>query len=314
MNLALTSTTILLSTCLAWTSLPIYASLNGSSSQVAFEHCDYKKAIQTYREWLTSADKENIAALKVKLAITLYKDQEHEQSFSMFLEALEETLNHASSQITPEEQNLYTEGLELYLHRHGMTSWEIAAKIRQNYAETIKQHPDYHLLGFLVAAAYANLEQFEQFFELFYHSYRYFPNHYMAYKTKAVLHAKLLERARSAAEREKQRLEIFNNLSSAVKLNPQDTTLYKMIIAAASDERKEKIVNAYLNKMMDEDIIVPRSDIIFYVEQAVKSKQADLAQSFINKVRIWYPTSRIIDHAQQYIRSQMFQEKGLKNE
>lgn len=294
--------------------LQAYGTPTYSEARVAFENCEYKKAIDAYQELLKSADKESVSPLKVKLASAFYKDQDQEKAFTVFLEALETAVLSAQSpsQITQEEQNLYKQGLEIYLHHNGMTSWEVAGKIRENYAETIRNHPDYHVLGYLVAASYANLEQFEQFFELFYRSYLHLPEHYMAYKTKAILHAKLLERSRTPVEREKQRLEILSNLSLAAKLNPHDTTLYKMILSITKESDKQNVVNIYLNKIIDDGIIIPRTDMMFYVEQAVKSKQLDLAQSFLNKARVWYPASRTIDQAQQYIYAQKFQEKGKK--
>lgn len=226
------------------------------------------------------------------------KNQEQEKAFQTFLTSLENT---NSNQTTPtqEDQQLYDQALPLYLDHTDIEKNSL--KIVQEYAPIIKKHPEYHLLTFLVAASAANAGAYEQFFDLFHPAYRAHPDHFLAYKTLAVIHIRLFERARTPEERERQRQKILDNIAKAIDRYPSDSSLYKMQIGFADGPQKAQIVSDSLNKILSGNIIVPRVDIPLYVQKAVETKQYDLAQKFIDKAHEWYKVSRLITGAQEYL-------------
>lgn len=86
--------------------------------------------------------------------------------------------------------------------------------------------------------------------------------------------------------------------------SPQDHSLYKMLIAFAPVAQKSEVVKVSLKKNVDENIVIPRTDVGFYVDEAVNVQQFDSAQQLINKAREWYRFSRIINAAQECLDQQ----------
>lgn len=265
------------------------------------EDGDIKKAITTFEQQIEHAPRQERAVLKGKLAIIYYRDQEHERAFQVFLDALDDVIHDKQHQATSDEARLYSEALELYLEHGTASAQSTATKILQRYAPILDQEENYHLLRYILAAAYANLGRFEDFFDHFFTSYSFYPEHYMAKKTRAVLHIKLYERARTSLEREYQRNKILSHVLSAIEKYPQDHSLYKLMVAFSSEEDKKTYVNTYLNKIVENNIIIPRSEIPFYVQQCVETRQKELARRFIIKAREWYQYSRAIDIAERML-------------
>ncbi len=261
----------------------------------------YKERIAQQIELLAHAPSEQQSELQRDLAIFYYKDQDHEKAFKLYLDALEMVRPMSAPMISQEEELLYNNALQTYLDNQTKAASVIAENIRQQYASVLVARPDYYRLGYIIAAADANLEMFEEFFQQFYQSYCMLPQHYLAYKTKAILHAKLFARARTPIDREMQRQAVLDNLTQAIQQYPADVGLYKALFATVSDDKRPAIVNVYLNKIIDENIIIPRSDIAFYVRQALDAKQVELARRFVNRGRQWHQNSRVIDAAQKHI-------------
>lgn len=268
-------------------------------------HADAEDTKATIAERLSLVQKaspEEAGPLKVKLAIAYYNDQDQEKAFKTYLEALDQTKAIATSDSsTPEDQLIFDKALKIYMDHTPSVAGVSAQKIYKEFAPELTAHPDNYLLGFIVAAAYANLNKFDDFFDTFYHSYRVYPDHWLAYKTKAVLHIKLLERARTAQEREAQKKMILANTLKAIDKNPHDTSLYKLMMAYSPEEEKEKMITTYLNKIINNNIVIPRTEIAFYVQQAVSVRQYDLAQRIIDKGHEWYQYSQMLNAAQQYL-------------
>lgn len=259
----------------------------------------YKATIASLQESISNASQDQRCELQKQLAILYFKDQSLEKAFSVFMQALDSASSEPAPSISEEEHKLYESALDIYLKHPSLAEARKAAdRIIAEYAPVLKNHPEYYLLGYLLAVAEANLNQFESFFNRFYRSYHYFPQHYMAYKTKTVLHTKLFACARTPKEQEIQRIAILENASVALQKNPKDIALYKMMISFASENNKQHFVITFLNKIIEGDIIIPRADIAFFVQQAIATKQIELAQRFLNKARSWYPQSRVIDAAQ----------------
>ncbi len=207
----------------------------------------------------------------------------------------------AAPPVTPEEQRLYNDALTLYLDQQGPSAHHAAKEIQRDYAPYVEENPDYYLLGLISSLASANLSHFDQFFPRFYASYQRYPNHYLAYKTKAMLNFKLWQRGRIPGEREQYQEQISHNLSEAMARYPKDTSLYKMMITFASEGQKKQVVAACLNNIVRENIIIPREDLLFFVQAGVDTGHRDLAQAFVDAARSWYKRSRAVEQAQQLI-------------
>lgn len=263
---------------------------------------DTKAEIVKIQTQVQKASPDELGPLKVKLAIAYYNDQDQERAFKTYLEALDETKVKASSELpVPQELSITDKALKIYMDQTPASAGVAAQKIYKEFSPELSSHPDDCLLGFIVAAAYANLNKFDEFFDTFYRSYKACPDHWLSLKTKAVLHIKLLERARTDQEREAQKKMILENAIKSADKNPEDTSLYKMMMAYAPEGDKGKIISTYLNKIINNNIVIPRTEIAFYVQQAVSAKQYDLAQRFIDKAHEWYQYSQVLNAAQQYL-------------
>lgn len=266
-----------------------------------------KEWIALHQSQISQLPKEKQGDSKVQLALAYYYDQELEKAFKTYLEALEPIKSQSNYPANIEEKSLYDEALRLYLASNsGSNAEETAKKIRDKYEPIVKSHPNYLHLNFLVAAAYANLGLFDSFFNAFYLSYQKLPSSYMSYRTKAILHIKLYEKARTAQEKEEQKIAIFENVSLAQKAYPQDSSLYKLQIVFSPEKEKLSVVQRALLKIINENISVPRSDILFYVAEALKAKEKPLALQFLNKAKDWYQYSRIITTAQEMIDAEAY--------
>lgn len=238
---------------------------------------------------------------KKDLAILYYKDQNQEKAFEIFLEAINEDIPENAQPPSLEENELFENAINDYLENDEKLQ-NTASSICKKYLLILKKHPDYHQLGYVLAAAYANLEMFPEFFEQFFKSHHHFPNQFFAYKGKAALHAQLYARRRTLEERQIQQEKIIQNLENAVQSFPKDTTLYKMIVVFAPENKKKTLINRYLNKIIEENIIIPRREVVFYVHQAIAVNETPLAKRFLNKSREWHPNSRSLDAAQHFIK------------
>lgn len=260
---------------------------------------NYKKAIIAQKDLITNAEDQQKGRLLKDLALLYLKDQDQEHSFEAFLESLDKASIQKIPEMTNADRKLYEEALAAYLK--GSVPRETAQKMISQFGPKLKENPENHLLGYLVAIAHANLNQFEDFFNLFYREYEFYPDHFLAFKTKAILHIKLMERKRTEKERQLQREIVLKNFKIALEREPNDVTLYKLLITFSSPETKAQQVQQCLNKIIADNIIIPRSDVIFYVQEAVDIGEPALAQRFIDKAREWYQQSRIITASQDYI-------------
>jgi len=263
----------------------------------------YKEAISLQRQFIEE-DHQKRGELLKDLSIIYLKDQNQEYAFETFLESLgAANIQQKTSEANPEDDALYRETLDIYFKHSVGSQREAAEKIVEMLSPKLKQLVKPNPSAFLMALAYANLSAYENFFDLFYTTYLFFPEHYLAYKTKAILHIKLLERKRSESERQFHRQQAILNFECALSLQPKDTTLYKLLITFSSAEAKEECVRQCLNKIIEENIIIPRSDILFYVHEAGSVKNKALAEQFLDKARQWYRESRIISSAENYLQT-----------
>lgn len=268
---------------------------------LALKQGNVKEAEALYQEFLKTGPEEEKGIAEVQLAIAFYKDQEHEKAFQIFLDALNQSKIKQFNKMSDEELEIYNRALKIYLEDSGLTPKETSQKIDLQFSALYKKNPCLHHLGYLLAMGEANLGHYDRFFDIFYQSYLNDPDNFLAYKAKAVLHIKLFERSKTDDQRELERKYILDNATQAIALQANDTSLYRMILGFASEETKATVLSTYLNKIIDENILLSRVDIPYYVEMAIAFEQYDLAQRFLDKARLWYKSSRFIQAAQQHL-------------
>lgn len=263
-----------------------------------------KETISSMLPLLSKVEGAERSALQLKLAIAYVQDQDSETAFSLFLDALEEAPKKPVELLTAEEQRLYESALSYYLSHQGPAAHRAAKTILEDYEPILQQNPNYFLLGLLVASAHANLQQYESFFSLFYTSYQRYPEHFLSYKTQALINHKLWQMGKVPGEREAYRSLIKHNIEQAVHHYPNDPSLYKMLIAFSNEREKPAAVALCLNNIVRDNIIMPREDILFFVQAGVSTKNRELSQKFVDTAKSWYKQSRALTHAQELIDSQ----------
>jgi hypothetical protein len=235
-------------------------------------------------------------------SIVLYKQQQQEKAFQIFIEALALVpLTQVTPKISAEEDEVYQQALKLYLTTKNERLCSGSQELLSRYAPILEAHPEYEQLAFIVAAAYANLGDYAHFFDLFYRAYLQYPNHYLAHKTQAILSIKLFERALPGQEKERWRSKILFHLDQAQQLYPMDISIYRLMILYAPAEQRPTYVADSLKKIIAGDIVIPRLDLEFYVQQALSLNDIELIQSFLDKASEWYHYSRILNAARQQL-------------
>lgn len=270
----------------------------------AIQTGNFKQAIAIEKQDIQQAPQKDKGKLLDRLALLYLKDQDQESAFAAFIESLEQKQTQSAPPNFSDSDPAYKDALAIYMAGQAENPQISAQKLIEKYAQKLKEQKEPSPIGFLVAAAYANLCLYEEFFNFFYDAYASFPNHFLAYKTKALLHVKLMERRRSEPERRLQREAILQNLNAALALEPQDTTLYKLLITFSFPESIKEQIQRCLKKILDGNMIIPRSELQFYVQETVDIKDYDLAQRFLDRAREWYPNSRIVSTAQNYLNAQ----------
>lgn len=269
----------------------------------ALQNGQYKVAIKAYQNLSQSAKDSKKAEYLKQLSIAYYKDQEQGKAFEAFLEALAATPKPDKEAVLGEDEKaLYVEGVKIYLDPKERDPQDLSLKIRDLYAGLWRLHPEYAHLGYLVALAYANLNDFPQFFDVFYRSYAQLPDHYLAHKTKAILHIKLYERKRTVEEKEQERKAILEELQQAKLREPKDTTLYRLQIAFSPEEKKPEVLSNNLNELLNSNMIVPRQDLPFYFDLLLAYGQVNLTEKLLTKAKGWYSYSRTIDAAEELLK------------
>ncbi len=250
------------------------------------------------------SDPEIQAEIGLRLAIAYHFDQEQGRAIEVFLEALDDLKPPKTpATLFREEQPHYMAALEGYLtHQKRIATKHEAEEIVDQYAVIVKHHEEYAHLGYLVAAAHANLSDFKNFFPVFFAAYRQLPEHYLAYKTKAILHIRLWQRGRTPEEREKRRAAVAENIQRAIQLFPQDASLYRMSVSFASEDSKASVVSASLKNIATHNIMIARDDVAFFVREAVDTGQHAEAKALLTTAREWYRRSKALDAAEQYLR------------
>ncbi|MGK5593825.1 MAG: hypothetical protein ACSNEK_00510 [Parachlamydiaceae bacterium] len=230
--------------------------------------------------------------------LALYKDDRLKEALRAYARLLQKAPLVKSYSISAEEVNAYNDALAIYLNPRN-SPYESGELIKDKYATLIHSRPHYYQLGYLVGIAYANLSQFDRFFDLFYDSYRRLPENYLAYKGKILIHAKLFELASDQDEKEQERALILQNIEKAKEENSKDFSLYKLEIIFSNN--KGPVVMKNVQDLMTQGTIIPRTELPFYFDELFAYGYLDLAKKLIKKAREWYPFSRTLDAAEEFI-------------
>ena len=198
-----------------------------------------KEIIAEYQRAVDQASLTKRSEILLKLTNAYWQDQDQESAFRSFLSALDSAVCNKCSPMTSDEEAIYSKVLIIYLAHPGREAKETALQIRDQYTKILVDHPTYHHLAFLVALAEANSGAFPNFFARFYSSYCADPNHFLVYKTRALLHHRLMERARDPAQRDCERKQVFNNVRKAIERFSKDISLYQMLINFGDANEKD---------------------------------------------------------------------------
>ena len=274
-------------------SAPLLAASFGEGDKL-YEAGEFKEAIEVYQ---TLQGRVEESQLKLRLCLAHYRDQDDVLAFTTYLEALEAT-QPKEAIVSQEEESVFEEGVAVYFSSFP-TPRDEAIELAKRFGPIADEHPDWHLVNFLVSSAHANLGMFDDFFERFYRSYSHFPEHFLAHKIKGMLHVKLAERLSDEKVRMSEKARAVVCFEKAVQANPQDFSLYKMIVALSEDKRS--VLVSTLENFIAKDVAIPRRDIYFYVEQALAAGEGTLAQNFVLKASQWYPVSRSVDAARELL-------------
>lgn len=272
----------------------------------------YKEAIKAY----TALASEEVGIKKGEILKQLAKayslDQEQVKAFETFLKALDAVSQENNLEIfSDDEKRIYDEALKIYLDPRERDSEALSLKLRDLYAGILRLNPKFFHLGYIVAISYANLSQFETFFDIFFRSYVKIPKHFLAHKVRAVLHIKLFERARTPEEKEKERKAILAELEKAKEAYPKDVSLYRMQIAFSQESEKGKILEGNLKEMIREHMMIPRADLSFYFDLLFAYGQLDLAGELLTSSKAAYPYSRTLDAAGELLKEKTSQFRGV---
>ncbi|MCB1114323.1 MAG: hypothetical protein KDK62_06160 [Chlamydiia bacterium] len=258
---------------------------------------DAKAGVLQAKENLKYAEDTGFA--KKELAKALWLDQDQEGAFKVFLEALAESITEEKL-FDPKEDTVYQEALALYLNHPPEKTALISREIKARYFETSQSNPGWTRLKLLVALAEANLFEFEAFFDDFYEAYPLAKTHYLSQKTIAILYIKQFERAKLESERENIRNTIQEKLDKTLALNPEDFSLYRLKIAFAPVEEKDRVKFIVLNKILEHSIIPPRRDALYFLELAHELGVKEIKDRWLSKAKVWYPDSRAVQDWMNY--------------
>lgn len=265
--------------------------LNGAESEV-----DLKEIIAAHKEALQSSDQKS--PIYYELALCYYRDQEIDRAFLCFLQALESAELKKPITISDDESHIYQKVLEEYLTGDSIRQ---ARSILERYEKVASEHPHYFHIKLLLAIAFANLGQYEKFFELFYKLYPLMHHSFLADKTQATLFLKLSQRVSSLELKTSYQERAKLLLLRAKEKYPQDGSLYKTLIFLAKDEKNQEAIRSLLSKMILHQAKYARSDVFSYVNETIILKEYTLAQTIIDQARTHYGYSRSIEEAQEFL-------------
>lgn len=261
------------------------------SGEVKLLILEKEKALEKAK---TSKEK---APLYYEIALNYLKDQDQEKAFKNFLLALKNTEKEESCELLPEEKAIYDEALKLYLDEGAVDPLKTASTILSCYGKKGEENRHFYHLNMLLASSYANGGDFEKFFIFFYENYPRLKQSFLADKARAMLNLRLYATAITQDEKKYFENESKQYLNLALEKNGSDSSLYKFLMIFSKDEQKI----FYLKKLCENKVKLPRSEILFYINEAKQLCQKELGQKIIEIQSGFYEYSRSLEAAKQFL-------------
>lgn len=259
--------------------------------KIAAYHSQLGKAESAHRE----------SEIHYQLALAYFADQEIDQAFGHFLQALHSAPVLEKKTMNSEEEKWFNEAMTFYDGPSGKDPIKCAQAMIDQFEQKALAHEEYLHLNMLLGVAYANLEKYDLFFEKFYRSYPHLRDTFLAAKTEGILYLRLARHSKSPEEKHLFEEEAFRCLDQALERNPQDSNLYKVMIFFAQEKSNDQLVLSYLQKMIEADAPIARGDVYLYVREAVAMGDFSLGQKIIDKACQLYDYSRAVSAAQEYL-------------
>lgn len=237
-----------------------------------------------------------------QLALAYFRDQELDRAFKCFLSSIKHIPPVAEAAVNPAEIEFYDAALQLYLAECGPDPIKTSKELLSSYEQIAHDHPEYIHLNFLLSTAYGNLGMYDLFFERFYKAYPGLAESFLAHKTQGILYLRLAQHEKEEKIRHSYREEAHLQLAHAIEKNPQDASLYKILIALAKEDNNEALETVYLQKLVAAAPKIPRGDIYLYVREAVALQEVEMAKKIVEVAKKHYEYSRAISEAEEFLK------------
>ncbi len=256
-----------------------------------------KKEICSLHDQLEkSVTKKETSEILFHLALAYEKDQEVDKAFFSFLEALKNL--PISSEKLELDEALGKEALTYYFQEVTAHPIEGSKQLIEKYGSLGSTSQP--LLKLVLAAAYANLGEYPFFFTHFYEAYPFVWDTFLSYKLQSTLCLRLGQREPQLQKKESLQKEAMAFLQKALE-KKADPSLYKILIALAEEKGEEDMLFHSLQALITNKVIFPRSELFWYVQEAVSIEAYELAQELIDYAHLHYPVSKAVDAAQEYL-------------
>ena len=73
------------------------------------------------------------------------------------------------------------------------------------------------------------------------------------------------------------------------------------MIAYAPANERNAVILSNLNRIIDEGIVIPRTDLEFYIQAGLTTGNLGVTERFITQAKQWYQYSRVIAAAEEVI-------------
>lgn len=271
----------------------------GQSKEINFELLKeeiYKKEQALCR----SSSEAEKSRLFYELALAYEQDQDLEKAFQCFFQALQLCPKKEEAFLNPGEREIYEAAVKEYLDLQGIDPQGLAQKLMETYGE--KTRPGYFHLNLLLGMASANLEDYRRFFTNFYESFPQLHDHFLAHKGLGILSLRLSQFAHTSFQKHAYKEGALQYLMAALERCPKDSNLYRLLITLAKEEKNEALHALLLQKIVENKVAIPRTDVYLHVRDAVALQEFHLAQEIIDLARSLYHYSRSLSAAEQYLK------------
>ena len=235
------------------------------------------------------------ASDRMDRVLNLWSDQKRVLAVEEFLSSLQDSSRDKKAKNAAEEGLDYQIAFSKYLE----LKVKERAKMVDEYERLYEMHPNEVGFCFLLSSAYASQGCFEKFFPTFYQAYSISPDHFFAKKSKALLYRMLFDWTPNLNSREGYRRQFIEEASAALDIEPRDFLLMKEVFALSKGLQYEALVSHYLKKIVNDHMIVPRSEIEYFAELMMKQNEQALLHEWLLALKAEYPTSRAIKRVEK---------------